>query len=313
VFLVQFPLLVFVAEHLDAELGARRVEDTQYDLLAKQGRARVDTKVDGAGFRQPHLDSTVLRYTALGDVHTRHDLEACADLVRQHNGRLGNLAQHAVETRAHAEVLLVRFEVNIRGATLDRVEQHFVDEAHHRRILDIVALNVFFFLVDAANVEVFEIEIIVLEIAHARVDGFDGLVDLLLELVLLDDDRVHTQARREFDVVNGLQVGRVGDAKKDALATLDERQHAVLGDEFLVNGANDVNVDLDRVQVEQGNTEFVRGCNCDGARICQLFADEMGNQRDLLFLRNLGGLLQLLLGDDTVLNEAPRQAREIGL
>ena len=95
-FFVQRALVILVAEHFDAEFRGRRIEDAQYDFLAEQGRAGVDAKVDRAILAEPHLDAAVLRHAPLGDIHARHDLETGTDLVGQHDGRLRDLAQHAV-------------------------------------------------------------------------------------------------------------------------------------------------------------------------------------------------------------------------
>ena len=119
--------------------------------------------------------------------------------------------------------------MNIRGAALDRIQQDLVDEADDRRVLDIVTGDaVFVFFLAAGYVEVLEIEIVVVERRHRRVDRFEGLGDALLELGLLDDDRVDPQAGLELDLVDGLQVGRVGNPEEQALAALQQRQHPVL-------------------------------------------------------------------------------------
>jgi hypothetical protein len=41
------------------------------------------------------------------------------------------------------------------------------------------------------------------------------------------------------------------------LTALDERQHAVLVDEFLVDGSNTVDVEVDGVKVHQRHAEFM--------------------------------------------------------
>jgi len=69
VLLVERTLVVLVPQHLDAQLGARWVQDTQYDLLTEQRWAGVHTKIDRAVFAQAHLDAAVLWYTTFGDVH----------------------------------------------------------------------------------------------------------------------------------------------------------------------------------------------------------------------------------------------------
>jgi hypothetical protein len=104
--------------------------------------------------------------------------------------------------------------VNIGCAALDCVQQHLVDETHNWRVLDFVASVVLIFVLLAADIEIFEIEIVVIEAAHAGVDGFDRLDDPILQFVLLDDNRVDAEAGRELDVIDGLQVGRIGNTEE---------------------------------------------------------------------------------------------------
>jgi len=80
---IGFPLHRFVAERIDAQHGAGRIEDTRDDLFAEQRRAGADAEVDRAGFRQAHLDASVLGDASLCDVESRHDLEARDDLDGQ--------------------------------------------------------------------------------------------------------------------------------------------------------------------------------------------------------------------------------------
>ncbi len=118
--------------------------------------------------------------------------------------------------------------MNVGCAALDCIEQHLVDESDDRSILDFVARVILVLLFGAADVEVFEIEIVVVEATHAGVDRLDRLDDAILQFVLLDNDRVDTEAGCELYVVDSLQVGRIGDAEKQTLATFDERQDAML-------------------------------------------------------------------------------------
>ena len=106
------------------------------------------------------------------------------------------------------------------------------------------------FGVPTADIEILEVEIVVVQAAHAGVDGFDRLADAFFQLVLFDDDRVDAQRGGELDVVDGLQIGWVGNAEKQALAALYQRQYAVLRNEFLVDEPNDVEIDFDRVEIE---------------------------------------------------------------
>ncbi len=61
-------LVGLVAQRLDAELDARRVEDTQHDLFAVQGRQGADPEIDRAAFRQRQLHPPVLRHALFRDV-----------------------------------------------------------------------------------------------------------------------------------------------------------------------------------------------------------------------------------------------------
>ena len=169
--------------------------------------------------------------------------------------------------------------MNIRRATLDRVEQYLVDETHHRRVFNVVSADFFVLLLFAGDIEIFEIEIIIGEITHRRVDRFEGFDDAFFKLVLLDHHRVDAQACLELDVVDGLQVGRVSDAKEQSLAALDQRQYAVLVEQFLVHRPNYVQIDFDRVEIQKRHAEFVRGSNSDRARIRQILIDQIGDQR----------------------------------
>ena len=53
--------------------------------------------------------------------------------------------------------------MNIRRATLDRVEQNLVDEADNRCVFDVVFGDAFVFLIAAGDIEIFKVEIIIIE------------------------------------------------------------------------------------------------------------------------------------------------------
>src|SRR4029077_9687575 len=116
-----------------------RIENTADDLFTEQRRAGAHAEVDGASLRQLHLDAAVLRHAARGDVETRHDLEARRQLHGQLHRRLRDFLQDAVHAQADAGHLFVGFEVDVRGAAADGVEQQLVDETHDGRVFDVVA------------------------------------------------------------------------------------------------------------------------------------------------------------------------------
>ena len=114
---LQQPVLLdlLVAERLDADLGARRIEDPDHDLLAEQRRQGADPEVDRL-VAELQLHAAVLRHALLGDVEAGDDLDARRQLVLDRERRLRDLAQLAVDAEAHAVVVLVGLEVQVGGA-----------------------------------------------------------------------------------------------------------------------------------------------------------------------------------------------------
>ena len=113
--------------------------------------------------------------------------------------------------------------MHVRSTALDRIEQDLVHEADDGRVFDVVLVDVIGGFLLSGDIEILEIEIVVSQVGHGRVDGLDRLGNPLLELVLLDDHRVDPQAGLELDVIDRLEVGRIGDAEEKPLAAFDER------------------------------------------------------------------------------------------
>ncbi len=84
-------------------------------------------------------------------------------------------------------------------------------------------------------------------------------------------------------------------------------------DELLIDCPDDVEVDLDRLEVQQRHTEFVRGGDGDCAGVCEFCPHQVRNQRQPFRLRRFGRIQELLLGNNAVLNQPPGQAGEVGL
>jgi hypothetical protein len=130
------------AQLRQAQLQALLVEDSHDDRFAVDGGEDRDTQVDvasaGAG-----LDASVLRDALLGEGDLGHELEARDDRRLQALGRPLHLLQHAVDAEAHAETLLQRLEVDVRGLAADGVDDERVDVADDGRVvfLDVAALR----------------------------------------------------------------------------------------------------------------------------------------------------------------------------
>jgi len=146
--------------------------------------------------------------------------------------------------------------VNVRCTALDGVEQDFVDESNDRRIFDIVtAIILHFFL--TTDIEIFEIKVVVVEPRHAGVNRLDRSRDAFLKFVLFNNDRFNAKAGRELDVVDCLQIGWIRDTKENFLAALHQRQDTVFANEFLVNGPNDVKIDVNGIEIEKWYAELM--------------------------------------------------------
>ena len=128
---------------------------------------------------------------------------------------------------------LVGFEVDVRRALLDRVEQDLVDEAHDRGVFDVVATDACPPRSSSPPVtsRLLEVHAVVLppSAGICGVDLLDRLVDSHLQLVVFDDHGFDAEAGLEFDFVDGMQVGRIGDREEQPLAAVGEQgKHTVL-------------------------------------------------------------------------------------
>ena len=79
--------LGFIAQGIDPQLGAARIQDTDHDLLAKQRGQRADPEVDHAVRTDLELHPAVLRDALLGNIHPRDHLDPGCQLVLDGNGR----------------------------------------------------------------------------------------------------------------------------------------------------------------------------------------------------------------------------------
>ena len=79
----------------------------------------------------------------------------------------------------------------------------------------------------------------------------------------------------------------------------------MFGQQFLINRPQGFEFDLDGVDIEQGDTEFVGSGHRNRARIRHLVVHEVGNQWFLGFAGIFGRFLNDLFRDNTVLYQAP--------
>ena len=220
------------------------------------GRTR-DAEVHLAPLAQLQLDAPVLRETALGDVELAHDLEAADDGVLQLERRGHLLEEHAVDAEADAELLLVGLDVDVARPLLDRVQEDHVHEPHDRRVLArLLELEEVHVLLFAG-----EVDLLLVEAGHHLVVRGAGVVVLLDgrdDRRLARDDRLDVVAREELEVVDGVQVRRVGHRHDERVAGARDGDDAVLLALLLRDELHDVGVDLVLGEVDRRDAVLLR-------------------------------------------------------
>ena len=89
----------------------------------------------------------------------------------------------------------------------------------------------------------------------------------LLELVVLDDDGIDREAGLEFDLIDRVQVGRIGDPDEQALAAPEQRQHTMLGQQLVGYRADGVEIDAEGIEIQHRHAILARGRDGDVARL----------------------------------------------
>ena len=109
-----------------------------------------------------------------------------------------------------------------------------------------------------------------------------------------------------------MQDGRVGDADVQALAALDERQHAMLRKELVAYEADDVNVGRDRVEIQDRHAEFLGRGDRDVAGRGHVVRDQPAHEMGLAFAGARDGVEHRGFLDEAVEHEPLRQAGQYG-
>lgn len=90
----------------------------------------------------------------------------------------------------------------------------------------------------------------------------------------------------ELDLVEPLQVGRVGHPDEQAIVSFEKREGMVLPDEVVRYLLGDLGIRIEGLEVQEGHAESRRRRRGDVTAGGELVPDEERDERDLLF----GGL-----------------------
>ena len=134
---IALPRRVLQPQLFDAELGGAGIEQAQHHFLAAHGGQGADAKVHCAG-RARQADAPVLRQASFRNVQRRHHLEPGGQSVSHARRGAAGFAQHAVDALADAAIAVVGFDVDVRRASLDRVQQHLPHVANHGRFVHVL-------------------------------------------------------------------------------------------------------------------------------------------------------------------------------
>ncbi len=231
-----FPFFRLVAQRVDAKLGRGRVQNPHHNFFAVQRGQCAYPEIDRFFRADAQLHAPVLRHAALGDVQLGNDLDARSEFFFDRGRGLRDFTQLAVHAKADAIKMLEGLEMQVGSAHIDRVDQHFLQEPDHRRIIDFgsLLLGVGCF---AAVAEIAQIEIFANQGGDLRTGRLTGLVDDARQLVVFDDDQLDLSLRLKLDLVFRLVIGWVGRRDHQTVAALEQRQNLVALNDFRVDGA----------------------------------------------------------------------------
>src|SRR5205814_477244 len=104
-------------------------QEAQGNALAVDGGDGGNADVDFLAF-DADVDAAILRQPFLGNVHSRHDLDAGDEggLVTFELRRHGRLVQDAVDAITDAQLVLGGLEMDVRGSVLVGLPDDLVDE-----------------------------------------------------------------------------------------------------------------------------------------------------------------------------------------
>ncbi len=253
-------------------------------------------------------DAAVLRQPLFADVQLGHDLDAAGHRVFQFHRRSHHVLQNAVDAEPDAVFLLVRLHVDVAGAALHGVGQDQVAELDDGSFLgrSFERRQIHHFRFFAGE---FERGVVGGQVLHHLVEFFYAL-DFAVEFVNRLADRrfgshhwLDVEASHELDVVHREDVRRISHRNRESGANPRERDDLIANGGLLRNQLDDGGVDLVELQVDGRDPVLTRKHRRDVVIAHQAQFYEAGTQAAAVLLLIVERLLQLIRGDQAVLNQ----------
>ena len=223
----------------------------------------LDARVDGTTV-EGEVGAAVLGHAAFRDVEPCDDLQAAHDCVGSPGGHLHDVAQDAVDAIADAEPLLLGLDVYVARACVEGSRQDGVDEAHHRRGLDVGQRgrrdDVVRGVVDRRQVELLEDRVDGPGSGAAGVRPGDEVDDLALGR---DPDVDLPDPGDEAHIVQHDDVERVGEGDDQAVGCPGDHDHAMSDGEPSREHPDQVGVRAHLGEVDHRQAHEVGDARCD--------------------------------------------------
>ena len=228
----------------------RLVQQPQHGHLAVDRGCRGDTHVQlSVGVAHRYL--AVLGAARLGDVHPRDDLDARDERRVDGDGQGHDVVQDAVDPEPDADLVLLRLDVDVRGAVTSGLPDEQVDGAHDGRLSDGFGGCLVACLGGRSGGHGLDAPELRSDVATDPVVAVDRLVDVPVH----GQGGFHRLAEGCADLVDLLQVTGVGHRDMDGPLAHPDRDHTELAADPLGHHLDRFFLDLLPLQVDEGDTQ----------------------------------------------------------
>ncbi len=196
--------------------------------------------------------------------------------------------------------------MNIRCPAANTIQQYLVHILDDGRIVHVRGgNNAFVFLVTTFGLNTLQIGIV--KIPHGIVMGFEVLVDGHPQGRIIHQNGIGTQAGVELDLIQGLDVGGVGNRNKQPVAPFIEGQGIVLAHQLLVHQLLRQHLRQEAVQVQHADAKL-HGCRKGQLpAVRQVVLNQVGDQGNAVFGRLKVGVFCHSLFKQAIFHKTPGQ------